>query len=153
MIRLARHGDAAPIAALTTQLGYPTIPADMQSRLSFALASSFDAVFVDESPQGALLGWIHVMERRLLESPPFCEIMGLVVDEAARSRGVGAELTAAAERWAESRGVSAKRVRSNVVRERAHAFYVRLGYQEVKRQVVLNKPLGPAQGKGPDHAA
>jgi len=33
------------------------------------------------------------------------------------------------------------RVRSNVVRERAHRFYERLGFVEVKKQKVLDKPL------------
>jgi hypothetical protein len=32
-------------------------------------------------------------------------------------------------------------VRSNVVRERAHTFYERLGYGRVKAQQVYEKPL------------
>ena len=156
MIRPAGHGDASSIAALTTQLGYPTTAAEMQARLAHALASPMDAVFVAESAGGdggVVTGWIHVIERHLLEAPPFCEIMGLVVDESARGRGVGAELTAAAERWAIGRGVGVMRVRSNVVRERAHAFYVRNGYREKKRQAVLDKPLGKAPAGEPTNVA
>jgi hypothetical protein len=33
------------------------------------------------------------------------------------------------------------RVRSNVIRERAHEFYKREGYAEKKRQVVFEKSL------------
>lgn len=153
MIRPAGHGDASSIAALTTQLGYPTTAAEMQARLAHALASPMDAVFVAVSTHGVVTGWIHIIERHLLEAPPFCEIMGLVVDESARGRGVGAELTAAAERWATGRGVGVMRVRSNVVRERAHAFYVRNGYREKKRQAVLDKPLGKAPAGEPTNVA
>jgi hypothetical protein len=32
-------------------------------------------------------------------------------------------------------------VRSNVIRERAHRFYLREAYAERKRQVVFEKPL------------
>ena len=46
------------------------------------------------------------------------------------------------ERWAEARGCSAIMVRSNVVRERAHAFYQRLGFEVIKTQRVLRKPIG-----------
>lgn len=156
MIRLACQGDAASIAALTSQLGYPTTPDAMQSRLAHALASELDVVMVAAAPGGGVAGWIHVIERHLLESAPFCEIMGLVVDEAQRGRGVGAELVRAGEAWARGRGVSTLRVRSNVVRERAHAFYRANGYTEVKRQGVLDKrlhaSLGGERGE-PDHAA
>jgi hypothetical protein len=40
----------------------------------------------------------------------------------------------AAEAWARSHGGAAMRVRSNVVRPEAHAFYGRLGYGRQKTQ-------------------
>lgn len=153
MIRVANQGDAASIAALTTQLGYPATTADMRPRLAFALASALDAVYVAEGPGSAIEGWVHVIERRLLETPPFCEIMGLVVDESARGCGVGAALVQAAERWAIGRGIASMRVRSNLVRERAHAFYRDHGYEEAKRQAVFNKRLTQPGKVEPDHVA
>ncbi len=44
---------------------------------------------------------------------------GLVVDEAIRGAGIGAQLLAAAEVWARERGCTEMRVHSNVVRNRA----------------------------------
>lgn len=90
-----------------------------------------------------VIGWIHVAEKHALELDPFAEILALVVDEQARSRGVGATLVARAETWAAERALGLIRVRANVVRERAHRFYVRLGYSELKRQIAFAKTLGP----------
>jgi GNAT superfamily N-acetyltransferase len=66
-----------------------------------------------------------------------------VVDETRRSRGTGAALVEAAVEWAGRHGFRNLRVRSNVVRERTHAFYERLGFTRLKQQVVFVKPVGP----------
>ena len=66
---------------------------------------------------------------------------GLVVDEKRRSAGAGAKLLRAAERWAKSKGCKNMSVRSNVIRERAHAFYLRNGYQHYKIQKAFRKKL------------
>jgi GNAT superfamily N-acetyltransferase len=47
----------------------------------------------------------------------------------------------AAETWAAKRGAKRLRVRSNVMRERAHRFYERLGYTITKRQAVFDKDV------------
>jgi GNAT superfamily N-acetyltransferase len=77
----------------------------------------------------------------LLEASELACINGLVVDEAHRSDGIGAELVAAAEAWAWEHGATAIMVRSRSARVRAHRFYERLGYVEVKRSHVFEKPL------------
>jgi GNAT superfamily N-acetyltransferase len=45
------------------------------------------------------------------------------------------------EQWARERGLAVIGVRSNVIRERAHVFYVRLGYTVTKSQKVFRKTL------------
>jgi GNAT superfamily N-acetyltransferase len=117
-------------------------PAVAAAQLS-ELASHGDhalLVAAAESPPG-LAGWIQISVSRIFESPSFAEIAGLVVDEARRSEGVGPRLLRAAEDWARARGCRAVRVRSNVVRERAHAFYEREGYGRIKVQQVFEKPI------------
>jgi len=69
-------------------------------------------------------------------------VKGLVVASSARSHGVGSRLMEVAEAWALARGLREVVVRSNVIRDRAHAFYTRIGYQEQKRQVKFKKRLG-----------
>ncbi|HKW50770.1 MAG TPA: GNAT family N-acetyltransferase [Candidatus Eisenbacteria bacterium] len=136
-----RIEDTAAVARLATQLGYPSTAAQIERRLH-ALEESPDArVLVAEAPDGAVLGWIHVFGRRMLESDPDAEIGGLVVDEAARGRGVGSALVASAEAWARERGYDIVSVRSNVIRAEAHEFYKSRGYQVLKSQYKLRKAL------------
>lgn len=128
------------LAALAEQLGYPTTPGEMIARLQTLAEDDRHAVFVAEE-DGAVVGWIHVYLCPLLIAGPGAEIGGLVVDEGYRSRGIGAGLVQAAEEWARARGCLGLTVRANVVRQRAHAFYLRLGFHEVKVQRVFYKSL------------
>jgi len=95
---------------------------------------------VAESRQ-LVIGWLHASVTPLLEVPLRAEVNGLVVDEKQRSAGTGAQLLDAAERWARSRGCKSMSVRSNVIRERAHGFYERQGYEQYKTQKAFRKIL------------
>ena len=98
------------------------------------------AIFVAET-DGCVIGWVHVYLCPLLEVDLQAEIGGLVVDESWRSRGVGRLLLERAEQWAREHGVCKLIVRSNIVRERAHAFYERVGYVCFKTSRVFSKTL------------
>jgi len=134
-------GDASAVARLATQLGYPSSADQIGSRWETVRSYPDAAALVATDSHGAVLGWIHVFGTRMLESDPVAEIGGLVVDESARGRGIGATLVAAAESWAKERGFPASTVRSNVIREEAHAFYRKLGYEPQKSQVKFRKTL------------
>jgi len=139
-IREAEPDDAAALAALSVQLGYPATAGETAARLAALRARPGDAVLVAEDG-GAVLGWLHVGGKLMLESAPFAEVLGLVVDEKHRGKGVGKRLLAGAVRWAADNGFARLRVRSNVTREDAHRFYEREGFRRVKTQVVLDRPL------------
>jgi GNAT superfamily N-acetyltransferase len=64
-----------------------------------------------------------------------------VVDEKQRSQGAGAQLLETAERWAKTKGCKSMSVRSNIIRKRAHAFYLRNGYEHYKTQKAFRKSL------------
>jgi GNAT superfamily N-acetyltransferase len=99
-------------------------------------------VFVAESVDGAgVVGWLHVSVSNLLESDARAEVNGLIVAEGQRSAGAGAKLLDAAEKWARKRDCRAMNVRSNVIRERAHKFYEREGYEHYKTQKAFRKAL------------
>ena len=138
MIRAARSTDTARIAVLTEQLGYPATEADIRTRLS-TLGARGDHAFYVAEVDGEVAGWIGVRTDLSLEGGGYAEIVGLVVDERRRSKGLGEDLVRAAELWARERGATKLRVRSNVIRERAHKFYERLGYTITKRQAVFDK--------------
>lgn len=140
-VRRARATDAARIAELSGQLGYPTTEKQMRARLRDVIGDRDAACFVAESRDGGLIGWIHVSATRLLEVERRAEVNGLVVDETARSRGAGALLLAAAEKWARGKRCKSMSVRSNVLRERAHGFYLRNGYEHCKTQKAFRKGL------------
>ena len=139
-IRPATTDDAAAIATLSGQLGYPATEEEIRGRLRTLEAGGSTEVLVAES-EGHIDGWIAVRADLSLETGPFAEIVGLVVDESARGKGIGATLVAAAEDWAKEHGHTRIRVRSNVVREAAHRFYERLGYRTKKQQQVFDKDL------------
>ena len=69
------------------------------------------------------------------------EIKNMAVLDSHQRRGVGAALVRAGEAWARERGCDTITVRTNVTRERAHAFYRREGYGWVKRQETFRKRL------------
>jgi len=139
-IRPARIGDAAEIARLSEELGYPAAAKDMAERLAALLQRPEHGVVVAESC-GNLLGWAAVEARTLLVTGRKAELMGLVVDSKARRRGVGLALVRAAEEWAREQGIDLMTVRSNAVRTESHPFYERLGYTHTKSQHVYLKRL------------
>ncbi len=147
-IRAPRLEDASRLAELSTQLGYPASPDDIAGRLSKLLPRTEHFLRVAESPAGEAIGWIHAEERQILESAPWCEIMGLVVDAGQRGHGAGRALVSEVEAWARERGLRTVKVRSNVARVESHPFYLRLGYARSKTQHVY---LKPARRAGPEN--
>lgn len=158
-IRPVAADDAVDLARLCTQLGFPATETQVARRLKRLDADDSVAVLVAEgshdanTPSPRVIGWIEVGLRHELVNDGDAEILGLVVDEACRSRGVGRRLVQAAERWAAAQGQSQLRVRSNVGRSRAHEFYRWLGFDETKRQAVFRKMLRPNDGLPPDSQA
>jgi GNAT superfamily N-acetyltransferase len=141
-IRPARIEDAAALAVLTSELGYPVAAEAMRERLGAVLgAPQHNALFVSCSDEDVPVGWIHVGERKLLEADTYCEIMGLIVGAADRRQGRAGRLIAAAERWAIEHGHRQLRVSSNILRAESHPFYERAGYRRIKTQHVYSRVL------------
>ena len=139
-IRLARPSDAMQLAELAGELGYPTTAKEIRQRLGQLRPAAIHAVFVADVA-GKLIGWIHVSRNYLLESAVRAEVNGLIVSSAARSQGAGKQLLRAAEEWARKQKCTGVNLRSNVIRDRAHAFYLREGYEHYKTQKAFRKLL------------
>lgn len=139
-IRAGGLRDAEEMADLTTQLGYPTTADQTRDRMLRLDVLQRGRILVAEAG-GRVVGWIHVAAEHCLEAEPWAEVRGLVVDERWRGRGVGAGLIRQAEAWAREQRLTLLRLRTNVVRERAHAFYRRLGFRQLKTQHVFVKDL------------
>jgi GNAT superfamily N-acetyltransferase len=139
-LRRARIEDAAEIARLAGEWGYPTTPQEMARRLEMLLVDPRHHIAVAANGT-ALLGWIAVERRLTMGTGEQIEIVGLVVDTMAKRGGIGRALVADAERWAREQGFRAITVRSNVARSESHPFYEHLGYVRKKAQHVYAKAL------------
>jgi len=143
-IRTARSDDAASLANLSGQLGYQARPGQLEQRLHLLLPHPDHHILValvDEK----VVGWLHACITVTVESDPWAEIAGLVVDEEHRNKGIGKRLVQEALAWASTKDVQKIRVRSNVIREEAHRFYRNLGFKESKAQKVFDMMLDQNQ--------
>ncbi|MGB7283108.1 MAG: GNAT family N-acetyltransferase [Candidatus Acidiferrum sp.] len=141
LIRRARRSDAPRLAELTGQLGYPAPVEEIRGRMIRLKITLHNALFVADAPEVGVVGWTNVSVRHLLEVGTEAELNGLVVAEGQRGLGAGAKLLDAAEDWARKHGCPVMSVRSNVIRERAHRFYERQGYEHYKTQKAFRKTL------------
>lgn len=140
-IRQAGSRDAAAIARLCGQLGYPADEDSVRARLHVLEEDPLHTVLVAEDDGGSVVGWVHVMPRKLLLSSNSAELGGLVVDEAGRRQGVGAALVAHAEDWARRNGYRELVVRSDTRRSESHTFYPAVGFEHSKDQRTYRKSL------------
>jgi GNAT superfamily N-acetyltransferase len=141
-IRPAALAEAAQLAQLACQLGYPATSEQVASRLQEILRDAEHIVFVaEERPSAKIVGYIEIFPFRTIAADPRIEIASLVVDNSRRSRGIGRLLVDHAEEWARTHGFNQSGLRSNVIRDRAHLFYENLGYRVNKTQKSFRKPL------------
>jgi len=137
-IRRAALPDATAIASLAGQLGHPASIGDSENRLAAALETGNQVVFV-ACVDGQVIGFIHTIIANRIQSDPFAEIVGFVVDESYRRIGIGGQLLGAAEKWAKTGAVEMLRVRSRSDRKGSREFYQRQGFFPNKKQIVFDK--------------
>ncbi len=141
VVRRARASDITQLTPLCGQLGYPSSEAEVRGRLSGIDATPQHALWVAETGDGKLAGFLNAFVMRTIDTDARVEVAALVVDDAQRSRGVGKLLIEQAESWARENGCKTIGLRSNVIRDRAHKFYERLGYVHYKTQKAFRKAL------------
>jgi len=127
LLRHAASTDAAAIAALFTDEGYPAGPSDIVERLE-QFGTPQSRVIVAEH-DGAILGFIavHAMAR-FEHDDSILRILALVVDAGARERGVGRTLMAEAERIGRELGAAFVELTAGHHRPEARHLYESLGY-------------------------
>ena len=135
-IRSISEQDAAAVNKLSTQLGY-AMPieqtlANIRSVLGTKGHNAFVALHANK-----IVGWIGVAEALQIESAPFSEIRGVIVDEQYRGHGIGKLLIEKVKQWSKEAGNKTVRLRCNTIRKEAHLFYQHLGFNEIKEQKVF----------------
>ncbi len=141
-IRAMVAADAAAVADLAAQLGYPTDVAAMGERIG-QVGSIGDrvALLVAVDDTDRPLGWAHVELRDTLVAAPAAQLMALVVGDGDRNKGIGRDLLTAAETWAAGHGSRTVQVATRVTRNDAHRFYRREGFALNKTSHIFEKPL------------
>jgi GNAT superfamily N-acetyltransferase len=145
-VREPTKDDAAALARLSTQLGYPADAASMPDRLTRLTDDPNARAFVASNGEG-VAGMITIHLRHTLNhATPIAQITLLVVDQSIRSRGAGRALVEAAETWATGRGAKRVAVTTALDRAGAHAFYERLGYAHTGRRYAKDFTSGANHG-------
>jgi len=140
MIRPAEERDAAELAELMTQLGYPTSPEEMANRMRHIFRDRSFATFVAVENDD-VLGMIG-----LCISPSYehnarnGRIIALSVEKRSRRHGIGRKLVAFAEDFFTREKVGRIAVRSHIRREDAHKFYESLGYERTGLRFIKDLP-------------
>lgn len=146
LLRDATASDAAAIAALLDELGHPTASADVPSRLA-AVLSDHGAVLLAVDDADRPLGLMCLSRHVVLHAPgPIAYITALVTASAARRRGAGQLLVAAAKEWAREQGCVRLSVTSAERRTDAHAFYPASGLPYTGRRFATDIPQAPGHG-------
>ncbi len=140
-IRKGTIEDFKEIAKLCEQLGFPTTNDVALKRLEYIGNNDDHDMFVVESAEGLIVGWVHVFLTITPYTDLITEVGGLVINEADREHGIGRMLIQQAEQWAKSKQTTTVRIRSNVKRVESHMFYKAIGYEEAKKQVTYLKSV------------
>lgn len=150
MIRAPLPADLPDLCRLFGQLGYTQSEDGLRRRLHQTLADPACIMRVHQGANRVVDGVIvmHLM-RPLHEPHDWALISSLVVDEAVRGGGVGAQLLAETELLASLAGCARVMLASNETREDAHRFYERHGYQERRKRFVKMLTPTPMDKKRP----
>lgn len=136
VVRRLNLEDNEVISDLSAQLGYP-VPADLIQKHILEINNHQDHCAFAALHDGKVIGWIHAFFTIRIESAPFVEIAGLVIDENYRRKSAGKELLEAVKGWALTQNVSTIKVRSNIFRLDAHEFYYCMGFIRLKDQRIF----------------
>ncbi|MQA08724.1 MAG: GNAT family N-acetyltransferase [Pseudonocardiaceae bacterium] len=130
-LRRARQDDAADVAALLVELGYPDNEVDaVEQRLAMWAREPAGIVLVAQL-NGRVVGTVAVTAIPYLEREGrWGRIVALVVSAECRGQGVGRQLVEAAEAAAGDLGCVTMEVTSARGRTESHPFYRSLGYQD-----------------------
>jgi aminoglycoside 6'-N-acetyltransferase I len=120
--------DAASLARLVTELGYPSTEAELADRLEAFSCQPNAAMWVaDDAGVVAGLATGHAI-MSLHKTEPVAMLTVLVVAGNHRGKGIGTALLRHAEAWAIAQGATAISLTSALRRVDAHGFYKANGY-------------------------
>src|SRR3712207_3819263 len=103
-LRPMQAADAAAVACLSGELGYPATAEQMARRLAAVQRSAetqpAEVIVACEEETDEVVGWVHIAVPATMAVDAQPDIWGLVVGSSHRGHGIGARLMEAAETWA-----------------------------------------------------
>ncbi|HEV9037274.1 MAG TPA: GNAT family N-acetyltransferase [Puia sp.] len=134
-IRPATIGDGAAISRLLTQLDYPGTEEFVEARLATMLQDPAEVLLVWDDP--GVKGFVSLHFIPMIGvGKDFAQISYLIVDDDTRSEGIGRRLEETVTRIARERGCDRIIVHCDSRRIRAHAFYLRQGFEESPKYLI-----------------
>ena len=140
-IRAMHTDDAAVVAELSMDLGYPASAELIAQRITLLHDQTTDRLLVAAHAAHGVMGWVHVYGVQPFQADRYAEIGGLVVASRVRRSGAGLALMRAAEAWALAQSYASMRLRSGMHRPEAHLFYEAIGYGKVRESMLFQKGL------------
>jgi GNAT superfamily N-acetyltransferase len=148
-IRAAAPADAADLALLLSQLGYPMSARAAALRLE-ALARAPDSALMVAVGHAPVIGLVALHWCAMLQhDKPVARITTLVVDDRERGRGIGRMLVKSASQIARMAGCDVLELTTGLQREAAHAFCRSIGFTASSLRFsrsLRRRPSGPAAG-------
>jgi predicted N-acetyltransferase YhbS len=133
-IREIRAVDCSDIRTLNNQLGYSYAEGDTRINIEKILSIKRDKIFVAENQSGRVIAYIHLSPYETLYHDNLINIVGMVVDEEFRRRGIGKSLMVETEKYTHGIGYGGIRLTSGWDRNDAHLFYEKCGFVNRKNQ-------------------
>ncbi len=140
-IREIKTEDVDYLYPLCEQLGYPVPQEDLNTNLKSIIDKPDYIIYVAVLPEGKVIGCVQAHINRMFYSDIMIEVNGLVVDKKFRGQGIGEELLRQVEVFGKEKGCRYVNLRANAIRERAHKFYEKLGFQNIKKQINYRKEI------------
>ena len=142
--RKARINDLPFLKNLSEELGYLNSFHDLEKRFQEIEIAEDHQLLVATFSNGqteSIVGMAHFRRLTSFSVPAQLEITGVIVNSNHRSKGIGAALIEQATPFAQKLGLSRIRLTSNIQRNDAHRFYLRLGFKQVKTSHCFEKDL------------
>jgi GNAT superfamily N-acetyltransferase len=127
-LRQATTADANHVAALLTELGYPSTAAQVLDRVTHALHSGTSCLLIAQSASEVAGLMCAELVPYFPTGATVCRVTSLVVAAKHRGRGLGRTLLAGAAEFARQHRCSGIELTSAERRVEAHRFYQGLGF-------------------------
>lgn len=135
-IRTVSYDDCEQMTELTRDLGYPSSSEKMCEILDRVINHPDHFIFVADVDD-KIYGYIHMVASILNESDVILDIAALLVSEKYRGHGVGAAFIQEAEKLSGQKNARLLRIRSNLIRPDAYAFFEHRGFVNLKSQEIF----------------